>query len=756
MENLTYPVIYFELDDNTVLGGIVGTRYQVVDSDIRAVKGSIKDWLQKQYKKYDWYLSSNIEQYKMKVFEVKIRPTYRNADRSFPSSFVLKVPVVAIFGQTNEDYYECHLPLLGERFVYYDAKLLPSLVQNFATNLLTQQTPESLFRQLTNAEAKLDEISFRVNLNRDYGFKNNWNFNRRFQALESMAEQYPYPKSVRRNLAIFPEVAWELEDMVETAVDKIIGLKANLLVVGDTGVGKSSLLRQAIKKITAPANKYSQTFWQLMTQRITANARYLGEWQENVERLIEELQSAEGILWVVDVIQLLQTGGEGAEDSIAAFILPYMQQGKLQLIAEVSPTQLDIMRRLLPGFVENFQIMNIQEMPEAKIYSILEKFGDYTAQNMKISLPRPTLETCYRLLNRYYPYEKFPGKAIKFLSQMISQARNKQPTGEVEINREDILAHFISQTGMPELFLRDDILLDNQDLGDFFSKRIVGQTEAIETLCNVVKIFKAGLNNPQKPISTMIFTGPTGVGKTAATKALADYFFGKGQKKSPLVRIDMSEFQHPAQLARFIGAGGEVGKLIQDIRERPFSVLLLDEIEKADASVFDVLLTVLDEGRLVDAYGRSTNFCNTIIIMTSNLGASNRSSIGFGGNNSPNYESAIAQFFRPEFVNRIDHIVPFGALSQEHIAAITLKELSELQDREGFEKRGLKLTFSNAIVAKLTEVGFDIRYGARPLQRAIEQQVTAPLAKWLLANPQVMGKKLSVDLQNDELKVVIL
>lgn len=750
MENIVYPLVYFELAENVVLGKLVGTSHQVIDTDVKAVKASLKEYLMRQYKKYETYVSSDIDNYKMRVFEVKIRPTYRSGDRSFPSSYVLKVPVVAIFGQTQHDYYECHLPLLDTQFVYHDPKLLNSLVQNFATNQLTSQEPEEIFRYMTNVEPKLDEVTLRINENRDYGFNNNWNFNRQYKTLESMAEQYPYSKAVRRNLALFPEAAWELEDIVNQTVDKIVSYRANVLMVGDSGVGKSSVLRQAIRKITAKSSNLNFTFWQLMTQRITANAKYLGEWQENVENLIYDLDSAHGILWVVDVAQLLQTGGEGTEDSIAAFLIPYMQQGKLQIVGEVTPTQLESMRRLLPGFVENFQLIQLQELPEQKVYSILEKFAEYADQNLKISIPRLSLEVSYRLLLRYFPYEKFPGKAIKFLSQCINDARNNHRS---EIDRTAVLDTFVRQTGMPELFLRDEMLLDNDDLENFFAERIIGQPEAIRTLCSVVKIFKAGLNNPQKPISTMILVGPTGVGKTATTKALADYFFGKGQKRSPLVRIDMSEFQHPAQLARFIGMGGEVGKLVQEIRERPFSVLLLDEIEKADPSVFDVLLTVLDEGRLVDAYGRITNFCNTIVIMTSNLGASSRASIGFGGSNVPNYESAIGQFFRPEFVNRLDHIVTFTPLEAEHIRAITRKELNELNQREGFEKRQLRLVFHDDLQAYLANIGFDERYGARPLQRAIEQEVVAPMAKWLIEHPDVQQRTLYINRVHDELVV---
>lgn len=750
MEKFVYPLLYYQLSENRVLGLLVGTHHQIIDKDVRHVKSSLTTHLKRLYKKYDDYPYTPFESFRMKTFEVKVRPVYRDKNRSYPSSKMLKVPVDAVYGPTDQGHFCCFLPLLGESFYYYDSKLLLSLVQNFAMNILNKKTPDEVYRMITGLRPNLDEISLRINLYREYNFNNGWSFKDKFKELEAMAERYPQPKSLRKNIAAFPEAAWELEREVGETVDKIVSTRSNILLVGKHGTGKSSVLRQAMRKISAKSSKLDLTFWQLMAQRITARAKYLGEWQQNVEELLYELECANGILWVVDMVQLLQTGGEGPEDSVAAFLTSFLQNGKLQMVGEVTPSQLESMRRMLPGFVENFQIIELEELPEHKIQNILDKFADYCRQNMKIDMDKKALSVSYRLLLRYYPYESFPGKGVKFLSQCVNQALQSNRT---KITKKEVIDNFIKQTGMPELFLRDDLLLDDKELRAYFKNKIIGQDTAIESLSNVVKIFKAGLNSPAKPIATMIFAGPTGVGKTASTKALAEYFFGKGQKKSPLVRIDMSEFQHPAQLARFIGVGGEVGKLVQEIRERPFSVLLLDEIEKADPSVFDALLTVLDEGLLVDAYGRVTNFRNTIIIMTSNLGASNRASVGFGGGDTTNFESAIGKFFRPEFVNRIDHIVTFNALEQEHIRAITRLELEALNKREGFTKRQVTLSFSTVLEEYLAEIGFDKRYGARPLQRALENEIIAPLAKWLLEQPNIMGCQLRLDLVEGQLEI---
>ncbi|MEM9916869.1 MAG: AAA family ATPase [Bacteroidota bacterium] len=753
MKKINYPLVYFQLREDAILGILVGTDYQLVDKDLKSLKSQLSAYLQRQYKKQDDYWYMDLIEPRLKVLEIKIRPTYKDDTGSYPTNTILKIPVPVIFGETEQGHYECYLPLLEESFYYYDPKQFKSLVRYIAVDLFNQLSPEQLNRHLLYPPPQLDMVSLKVNDERVFR-RSERNYQRQYELLGRLTVRYPYSKSLRKQLNTFPEAAWELEKEVGEVIDKLLNIRANILVVGKHGVGKSSVLQQAIKKVNALSKKegLDMSFWQLMSQRITASARYLGEWQENVEKLIEELRSANGVLWVVDIIRLLQSGGQGAEDSVAAFLVSFLQQGRLQIIGEVTQQELESMRRLLPGFVEHFQVVQIEELPEQKIQAILRKIAEYATQQLSIDIEPMALNDAYRLLLRYYPYESFPGKAIKFLGKCVSEAQLNE---QKKISRQDVLRNFIEQTGMPKLFLRDDILLDQEELTNYFNSSVIGQPNAVDKLCGIVKIFKAGLNNPDKPISTMIFAGPTGVGKTASAKALADYFFGKGQKRNPLIRIDMSEFQHPSQISRFIGAGKEVGKLAQEIRERPFAVVLLDEVEKASTAIFDAFLTVLDEGILVDAFGRVTNFRNTIIVMTSNLGASNRASIGFKNTTSDEakYLSAISAFFRPEFVNRIDHIVMFNALSREDIEQITLKELDALRQREGFIKRGLKIDFSRSLIDHLADIGFDERYGARPLQRAVEQTVVNPMANWLLLHPEAADQTLSVDFKKGVLVI---
>ncbi len=742
MQTIHYPLIYYTLPDESVLGMLVGTDYKMVDKDLKSLKQTLSAHLQRQYKREDDYPYIGITDPHLKVVDISVRPTYHTERSAYPMKESVKVPVPVVYGEHESGGYGCFLPTFNRNFHYYDNKQFNTLVRHFSMHLLNTLAPEELYRYILRSRPQLDTVTLRVNHNRDWDW--NSDYEPTYETLSTMAERYPYSKAVRRNISAFPDAAWELEDKVAETIEKLINSRCNVLLVGKPLVGKSSVLKQAIKKITAKnrEERLNFTFWQIMPQRITATAKWLGEWQENCESLIEDLSSANGILWVVDFIRLLQTGGEGPEDSVASFISSYLREGKLQMVGEVTPEQLESIKRFLPGFAEHFQLVKIDELPENKIQNILQKLAEFSENNLKINIEKDALNLSYRLLQRYYPYNSFPGKAVRFLGQCVSEAQLNESQN---IGKQAVIKNFIKQTGMPELFLRDDLLLDSDSLKGYFDKRIIGQSGAVEQMVGTIKVFKAGLNNPYKPITTMIFAGPTGVGKTASARAMADYFFGKGQTQSPLIRVDMSEFQHAGMIHRFIGAGREVGKLVKEIRERPFSVLLLDEVEKAHPVIFDALLAALDEGILVDVYGRITNLRNTIIIMTTNLGASNRRSIGFDKHARPDYSGAMRGFFRPEFLNRIDSIVTFNSLNDKDIRLITEKELNDLKQREGFAKRNLKLTFSESLMAHLSSIGFDERYGARPLQRAIEQEVVAPLAHWLNERSELRGVEVRVD-----------
>ncbi len=745
MKRINYPLLYYQLGEEMFLGILVGTDIEAMGPDLASVRKTLFTYLQKQYKKFDEFPPMDIRSPQMRLIDVRVRPAYRKGNGSFPLPDVLTLPVPAVYGEVDQGHYECHLPHFRESFHYYTPRQFEMLVRYAATNLLNQISPERIYRMMHYPEPMLDLVTLKVNDEREY-YWGGFDYQRRYETLERLAERYPPTKSERRQISALPDAAWEREAEVSAAVDKIINTRSNLLIVGRPGTGKSAVLSQAIKQIATRSRKemLGYTFWRIQPQRITASTKYLGEWQEVVEQMVEELSVSNGIIWFEQLVQLLQTGGDGPEDSVGAYLTNFLRQGKLQIVGEVTQQELESIRRLLPGFAEAFQVIQLEPLSHSQTLNILQRFAEYSSQQLRIDIPKDAQQLSYSLLQRYLPHESFPGKAVRFLGQCINRVRYRNLD---EAGTSVVLETFIEQTGLPELFLRDELQLNPKEVAGYFRKRIIGQPAVVETLSRIVTIYKAGLNNPNRPIASLLFAGPTGVGKTASAKALSAYFFGKGKQKQPLIPIDMSEFQYPEQIARLIGAGREPGTLVKEVRERPFSVLLLDEIEKASPVIFDLLLRLLDEGVMVDAYGRETSFRNTIIIMTSNLGASNRSAVGFGSgaNGDQGYRSAIERHFRPEFVNRIDELVVFNPLGSEDIRQICQMELSGLEKREGFRKRGIRLSFSEAVLQRLAKVGFDERYGARPLQRAIEDHVVTPAARFMLKNKIEEPGKLLAD-----------
>jgi ATP-dependent Clp protease ATP-binding subunit ClpA len=269
-------------------------------------------------------------------------------------------------------------------------------------------------------------------------------------------------------------------------------------------------------------------------------------------------------------------------------------------------------------------------------------------------------------------------------------------------------------------------------------REVIGQPRACNAVTDVVMRLKATMHEPGRPLGCLLFCGPTGVGKTQLAKSLAKYLFGADKSRSKLIRLDMSEFQSYAAGHRLLrDAEGKSAAWIQSLREQPLQVLLLDEIEKASSEVFDVLLSVLDEGRLSDSVGNVTSLRSTVIILTSNLGSTQNSLSGFHGGNSMDYGSYVRKVLRPEFVNRLDSIVAFESLSPETVLSMTRKELSEINQREGVQRQGFRLEFTDRLVEHIASVGFSPTLGARPLQRTIESLVMAPLSRWMIDRQHV-------------------
>jgi hypothetical protein len=337
-----------------------------------------------------------------------------------------------------------------------------------------------------------------------------------------------------------------------------------------------------------------------------------------------------------------------------------------------------------------------------------------------------------QLTRRFLPYLAFPGQTVGMLQRTAVRLASQE-----RIRRSDIARQMALQTGLPLVLLDETRKLDLAEVQGFFAQRLAGQPQALETAVDVVVMAKAGIGDPHRPLATLLLIGPTGTGKTFLAQCLAEYLFGNVDR---LVRLDMSEYSGFGAVDRFLGnpATGQPGSLAGPVIEQPFRVVLLDEIEKADPGVFDVLLQVLGEGRVTTGAGVRVDFRNCVFVLTSNLGAQDQTkgAMGFAEKQeqpdpAAHYRRAVEKFFRPEFVNRLDRIVTYQPLNREAMARIARRELELLLARDGILRSPASIEVDESVTELLLERGFDPAYGARPLKRAVEDLVARPLARFL-------------------------
>ncbi|MBY0456737.1 MAG: AAA family ATPase [Gemmataceae bacterium] len=749
-------------------------------------RDDLKEFLRHLHRKDRWRSAPDLLEPELRWFTVPVRPEYKGKDRFYPTDDAVSVRVPCVVSTRRSGQFAADLPLLNIRFDYPNRTELEKLVGRYVSQKLEGLTPEAVGEFLPPVEVEL--LEFVVPVPKDVG----GSFTLPPPPTLAKVAEPVGDRAVRKGYAR----AWGREGELAALVRKLHDEKANALLVGEAGVGKTTLMVDAVKEAEKKAlaeegpalRKHKRRFWLTSAGRIIAGMKYLGQWEERVESLIGELGELDGVLCVEKLLELVRTGGLGPTDSIAAFLSPYLARGELRMIAEVTPSELDACRRLMPGLPDLFQLVRVEQFDRATALTVLDKQLEAAASGPGLEVERGSGERVVRLFRRFMPYAALPGPASAFARQLVDRHVKE---GKKPVTPSAVVDRFRQQTGLPELFLRDEIKLSREDVLDWFRARVIDQPEACEAAANVVMTVKAGLNDPTRPPAVMLFCGPTGVGKTHMAQALATYFFGnasdaerlgnaergtrnaelKTQNENPddkkvgslhsalrtphsalsrLIRLDMSEYGGFDAVYRLLGPPqGEPGELVKKIRQQPFSVLLLDEIEKAAADVFDTLMGVFDEGRLTDQYGRVTNFRSAIIIMTSNLGAGQSRAVGFGGENAgAQYQEAAMRFFRPEFFNRMDAVVTFRPLLPGSVRAITRRELDAIARREGLARAGVSVVWGEELVDHLAAIGFDPRYGARPLQRAIEREVVAPLARWLLANSVGEGATVSADWKN--------
>ncbi len=556
--------------------------------------------------------------------------------------------------------------------------------------------------------------------------------------------------------------AFDLDSYIRTLAEQISGNRGqSVLLVGPSGVGKTTIIHELVRQ--RDAHQLGDTpFWETSGARLVAGATGFGMWQKRCERLCREASKHRAVLCLGSLMELVETGkSEGSAQGLASYFRPFLTRGDLVALVECSPEQHARIERDDPHLLNAFHILDVHEPSDAARISILLHEAVRLQERYGVEMDEDALETLDRLHQRYAAYSASPGRAIRFL-RMVMQ--DQQP--ETRILVPDIGHAFSRETGLPRFMLDDSVALDLERTRRYFLDRIMGQAEAVDIITGLMAAVKTGLTRPQKPLASMLFIGPTGTGKTELAKALAEFLFGS---KERLTRFDMSEFSAPNAVERLTGGGslgagfGKEGLLTAKVREQPFSVLLFDEFEKAHPLLFDLFLQLLGEGRLTDSAGRLADFSNTVLIMTSNLGAEQflEGRMGLAGA-TPNsvqarthFMNEVRAFFRPEFFNRIDRIVPFTPLAEADVLKIAERELQLLCYRDGLRDRRVRLDLDKDVTKHLAQTGYSPRYGARPLKRIIERQWVSPLAEALNRHPPSQPLQATIGLEKGALKITV-
>ena len=532
---------------------------------------------------------------------------------------------------------------------------------------------------------------------------------------------------------------------VDPVFDRLAGTIAekklpNLLFVGPRGAGKSALVRRIARAMLEASRGKAgrrRRLWATSADRIVAGMVYLGMWQQRCLQIIHELADGDDALYVDRLADIMTPASDGA--SIADLLAPAVIAGELSLVAECDEAELVRARQRHPALIDALRVVRVPEATPAQAIALLEPYGQRRTPPVAIS--HDAARRLVELLAAFRRDTAFPGKALAFVDYLAT----KPPRASYELA--DITAAFATWSGLPVELLPPEHALDTPAIAAALRQGVVGQDHACAVAGRVIARLKAGLDDPQRPVGALLFAGPTGVGKTELAKQLARYLFGDAER---LVRVDMSELVTGAAIARLVTPSPAGTSLADRIRRQPLSVVLFDEIEKADAAAFDLLLGVVGEGRLTDALGRLIDFRMAVIVMTTNLGAGDPQPAGFSASDQQtDHAGAIRKFFRPELLGRIDSIITFKPLAPPALERIVELELDKLRRRPGLETRKLRLEVAPAARAKLALLGHDPKLGARPLRRTIEDLVVAPLAERMARTPAWRDATIRIQVASD-------
>ena len=603
--------------------------------------------------------------------------------------------------------------------------------------------------------------------------------------------------------------------------------KNNPVLIGDPGVGKSAIvegLAQLIVEENIPEILRGRRVVSLDLAAMLAGAKYRGEFEERLKNAMGEIRKAGNIIMFIDELHTIVGAGasEGAIDA-ANILKPMLARGEIQCIGATTPNEYHKYIEKDGALERRFQPVQVGEPTKEESIAILAGLRDRYEAHHRVRITDDALRAAVYLSDRYISERCLPDKAIDLIDEAASRVRihaftappdmkqqqarlaalsketeeavanedvetaanlrdkKKELQNEMQqrrseweqklnskmetVGEEEVAQIVASWTGVPVSKLTEDEAKRLMHLEETLHRRVVGQEEAVAAVARAVRRARAGLKDPNRPIGSFIFLGPTGVGKTELCKALGEALFGD---EDSLIRIDMSEYMEKHAVSRMIGSPPgyvgheEGGQLTEKVRRKPYAVILFDEVEKAHPDVFNVLLQILEDGRLTDGQGRVVDFKNTVIVMTSNAGAhtlKKQRSLGFGGREDEqksyddmreNIMGEVRQIFRPEFLNRVDEIIVFHALTEAEIDQIARLLLSQVCAR--LADRGIELEVDDAALRLISQAGYDLKYGARPLRRAIQRMVEDALSEEILSGVVHLGDRVRACVEDDRLK----
>jgi ATP-dependent Clp protease ATP-binding subunit ClpC len=673
-----------------------------------------------------------------RTLTVEVHPQTLHEQRPVIGKALIPLRLTYVYGKMESGAWRVHVPRFGWSFVLEDLSIARQVLQNALTTALLGEQPKGLY-------------DFR---HEGTEFVQSWDPGGLKQEDSRRSGEEPVP-------AVLAQVGEELTARAlgprqpPLVYDRALmeGLLTyvqrtppqSLLLVGGSGVGKTAWVLKLARFLAERRREGGQEdlprIWRTSAERIVAGMVYLGMWQERCLKLIDALSYENHYLYVDRLTSLLAPQPDGS--SIADLLLPAAVGEELSLIAECTEAELERCQRRFPEALRPFRIVRLEEPPASQVPELMQRY--LAARRSKVSIHPMGLKQLVGHLEMFQRDSLFPGKAFRFLDWLDQQGeRGKART----LYPRDASEAYARYTGLPLQLISDEIPAEQGSLAAQLRQGVIGQDKACERAAGVLARFKAGLNDPERPVGTLLFAGPTGVGKTELCKQLARTLFGHEER---MIRVDMSEYMLPGSAQRLMEVGPGVTSLAERVRQQPLSLVLFDELEKAHSEVFDLLLGILGEGRLTDSLGRLVDFRMAVVCMTSNLGVEQAEPMGYGAERgAEDFLRAVRQAFRPELFNRMDHVIAFRRLSEADVLRIVDLELEKAASRAGLVRRKLRLSVEAEARAWLARHGYDPKLGARPLRRLIEARVMAPIAVRLAADAGLEGASLPVVVAGSE------